>query len=170
MIWQDNLEFPNLTGFTLLLIFVTSCIVPLIKAQRKKKQRLLRCMVIGCGILLYAVVVIVSLQPIKANGSTTVYITNTGTKYHTSDCNHLYRSRSAITLVDAIGEGYKGCKNCDPPTYVPQTIQPSFTDLYDIKDIKITLQAVVLFAVYIILVFLLPYALWKRWKKKRGKQ
>lgn len=42
----------------------------------------------------------------------TVYITNTGTKYHEAGCRHLRRSQSAISLKDAEAQGYSPCKHC----------------------------------------------------------
>ncbi len=46
------------------------------------------------------------------NTSQTVYITNTGTKYHNSGCRSLSKSKIAISLDDAKAKGYEPCKNC----------------------------------------------------------
>ncbi|HRY53032.1 MAG TPA: hypothetical protein P5142_00310 [Spirochaetia bacterium] len=54
-------------------------------------------------------------QLVEADGSTTVYITNTGYAYHTEDCRFLYKSKIAISLADAIEQGYTPCKVCKPP-------------------------------------------------------
>ena len=43
----------------------------------------------------------------------TVYITNTGSKYHRSSCRHLH-SRHAVDLGEARWEGYEPCKVCRP--------------------------------------------------------
>jgi hypothetical protein len=48
-------------------------------------------------------------------GGTTVYITDTGTKYHRSGCRYLKESQHAISLADAKAQGYEPCKVCDPP-------------------------------------------------------
>jgi hypothetical protein len=48
-------------------------------------------------------------------GSITVYITNTGTKYHLSGCRHLSASKIAISLADAKARGYTACGVCKPP-------------------------------------------------------
>lgn len=47
---------------------------------------------------------------------TVVYITNTGKKYHRSNCRHLDESKYETTLENAISQGYTACKTCDPPT------------------------------------------------------
>jgi hypothetical protein len=44
----------------------------------------------------------------------TVYITNTGEKYHSSSCRYLAKSKIAIDLSDAISQGYNACKVCKP--------------------------------------------------------
>ncbi len=48
----------------------------------------------------------------------TVYITNTGSKYHREYCRYLSRSSNAISLSKAIAEGYTPCKVCSPPITV----------------------------------------------------
>jgi hypothetical protein len=48
----------------------------------------------------------------------TVYVTNTGEKYHTSGCRYLAKSKNAIDLSDAINQGYGACKICKPPQSV----------------------------------------------------
>lgn len=48
--------------------------------------------------------------------SQTVYITNTGAKYHKEGCRYLSKSKVAINLSDAISQGYGACKVCKPPT------------------------------------------------------
>ena len=44
----------------------------------------------------------------------TVYITNTGTKYHTPGCRYLDESRIQTDLSDAKQKGYKPCRVCNP--------------------------------------------------------
>lgn len=46
--------------------------------------------------------------------SYTVYITNTGAKYHKSGCRYLSKSCIKADLNDAIAEGYTACKVCKP--------------------------------------------------------
>lgn len=45
----------------------------------------------------------------------TVYITDTGNKYHRYTCQYLYDSCYSISLEDAIYEGYEPCSVCNPP-------------------------------------------------------
>ena len=52
----------------------------------------------------------------SASDEVTVYITDTGERYHKEDCSSLRRSKHAITLYEAIEEGYTPCHNCNPPT------------------------------------------------------
>lgn len=44
--------------------------------------------------------------------SQTVYITNTGTKYHRAGCQYLRQSQIAISLSDAKAQGYTACSRC----------------------------------------------------------
>lgn len=46
--------------------------------------------------------------------SKTVYITNTGTKYHSSSCSYLKKSKKAISLNSAKSQGYTPCSKCNP--------------------------------------------------------
>jgi uncharacterized protein (DUF1330 family) len=45
----------------------------------------------------------------------TVYITETGEKYHNDGCQYLSKSKIAISLEDAVADGYEPCSKCDPP-------------------------------------------------------
>lgn len=44
--------------------------------------------------------------------SQTVYITNTGEKYHRDGCQYLRQSKIAISLYDAKNQGYTACSRC----------------------------------------------------------
>lgn len=44
-----------------------------------------------------------------------VYITKTGEKYHTEDCNYLKSSCIETTLAEAIEKNYSDCSVCKPP-------------------------------------------------------
>jgi endonuclease YncB( thermonuclease family) len=48
-------------------------------------------------------------------GTPTVYITDTGKKYHRDGCNSLSRTKHAVSLADAQSQGYGPCQNCKPP-------------------------------------------------------
>lgn len=50
-----------------------------------------------------------------AAGSTIVYITKTGAKYHRDGCSSLRQSKIDITLAEAIRRGYEPCRICNPP-------------------------------------------------------
>lgn len=71
-----------------------------------------------------------------ASGSTTVYVTRTGEKYHTAGCSYL-KSSIAISLEDAVDSGYTRCSRCNPPkldetssstysSYVYSTPKPTY--------------------------------------------
>ena len=57
-------------------------------------------------------------SPIKADaasGSTKVYITEYGEKYHSYSCQYLRQSCIAISLSRAVERGYTRCSVCNPP-------------------------------------------------------
>lgn len=65
--------------------------------------------------------ILVLVQPIifavsADNGSTIVYVTNTGYAYHRNGCSYL-KSKNSITLMEATRRGYKPCSRCDPPIF-----------------------------------------------------
>jgi len=51
----------------------------------------------------------------EAVGSSTVYVTNTGSKYHEKGCRYLARSQIPIALESA-ARAYQPCSVCTPPT------------------------------------------------------
>jgi len=60
----------------------------------------------------------VAREPISAvgteAGNDTVYITRTGTKYHSAGCRYLARSSIPIPRKDAIARGHTACSICNP--------------------------------------------------------
>ncbi len=44
----------------------------------------------------------------------TVYITDTGEKFHRSDCRYLHSSKIEISRAEAKRRGYTACSVCDP--------------------------------------------------------
>lgn len=56
--------------------------------------------------------------------SQTVYVTNSGTKYHKEGCRYLSKSKIAINLSDAIAKGYGACSVCKPSSSVSNTATP----------------------------------------------
>lgn len=59
--------------------------------------------------------------------SQTVYITKTGTKYHTDGCRYLSQSKIAIELSDAIAKGYGACSVCKPATEISRSTTTNTT-------------------------------------------
>lgn len=60
----------------------------------------------------------VQVKPTPApsqNKSITVYVTNTGKKYHVAGCRYLSKSQIPISLNDAKADGYDPCSVCNPP-------------------------------------------------------
>lgn len=53
-------------------------------------------------------------EPTEPTGQI-VYVTKSGSKYHTADCSHLSKSKIAKTLSEAKASGYEPCKTCKPP-------------------------------------------------------
>lgn len=45
----------------------------------------------------------------------TVYVTNTGSKYHSNGCQYLRKSCIPISLDKAKAQGYGPCSKCGPP-------------------------------------------------------
>lgn len=125
----------DLSSFTFTLFGIVACIVPQIRTYKPRKTFVIRFWLIVAAVIIYATVVIINLQPIPANGNETVFITRTGSKYHSSDCRHLYQSRIETTLEQAIADGYGDCSHCYVPKYIPETLQRSFSDLYSSKGI-----------------------------------
>jgi hypothetical protein len=44
----------------------------------------------------------------------TVYVTNTGSKYHSDGCQYLRKSKNAISYDKALKDGYIACSVCKP--------------------------------------------------------
>lgn len=53
-------------------------------------------------------------KAVKKSSGGTVYITNTGTKYHRDGCSSLRRSKHSISKSEAQRQGYTACKVCRP--------------------------------------------------------
>lgn len=61
------------------------------------------------SLLLFILLCTVKIQ------SQTVYITNTGEKYHVQTCRYLKKSCIAVDLSSAVNDGYTPCSVCKPP-------------------------------------------------------
>ena len=55
-------------------------------------------------------------EPDPGPSEITVYITDTGSKYHRAGCRYLKDSQHEISLSSAKSNGYEPCKVCKPPT------------------------------------------------------
>ncbi|MFZ5688622.1 MAG: thermonuclease family protein [Bacillota bacterium] len=58
-----------------------------------------------------------AVQPTPAvnKQEVTVYVTDTGSKYHTAGCQYLRKSQHPISLSNAKAQGYTPCSKCGPP-------------------------------------------------------
>ncbi len=65
----------------------------------------------GVGAAL-AIVALIALLP--DNSNELVYVTETGSRYHTFNCQHLSTSKISIRLADAVKK-YQPCSMCKPP-------------------------------------------------------
>jgi hypothetical protein len=63
-----------------------------------------------------AILLLISVAMVAAPATTTVYITASGEKYHSDGCRYLAKSKIAVSLGDAVANGYEPCKVCKPPT------------------------------------------------------
>lgn len=71
----------------------------------------------GIAILLTSTLLIGSNIPVyAASADTTVTITKTGKCYHTSKCSTLKKTRTEVTMQEAVDKGLKPCKVCKPGT------------------------------------------------------
>ena len=50
-----------------------------------------------------------------SQSAVTVYVTDTGSKYHSYGCQYLRESCHGMTLYQAKQAGYTACSRCDPP-------------------------------------------------------
>jgi hypothetical protein len=60
--------------------------------------------------------VLIGAAGYAASADVTVYVTNTGEKYHREGCSSLRKSKRAVSLGQAVQAGYGPCKRCEPPT------------------------------------------------------
>ncbi len=64
--------------------------------------------------------------PADSSDDVTVYVTQTGTKYHRAGCRYLARSMIPILLRDAV-QRYGPCSVCSPPTLGSSSSSPAAT-------------------------------------------
>jgi hypothetical protein len=65
--------------------------------------------------LIFLVSFILFLMLGKLNAQT-VYITESGKKYHAKNCSLAKTGKKGVELADAIKQGYEACKSCKAPT------------------------------------------------------
>lgn len=58
---------------------------------------------------------VAEVNAFAADGSTVVYITDTGKCYHTEKCSCLRKSKHEISLEEAVIAGYSACSKCKAP-------------------------------------------------------
>jgi micrococcal nuclease len=59
-----------------------------------------------------------------ADADLTVYVTNSGQRYHREWCSSLRRSRIPLTLGEAVRSGYGPCSLCNPPGLSGEALLP----------------------------------------------
>lgn len=152
--------------YPLFMIFaVALCIIPQIQTYIPKKNLIIRLSIAGLAVIISAIIILVYLQPIASNGNETVYVTDTGAKYHLLNCFYLH-SLNEVSLSDAVSSGYTACSKCDPPAYIPETYHRSFADLFDIKSLSFIGLFLLVIAAQFLLYWLLHIFI-KHFKKKR---
>ena len=85
------------------------------------------CFVVS-SVLVFGLLVLVASA---AAGSTTVYVTRTGEKYHSFGCGYLRSSCIETTLSDAVSSGYEPCSKCSPPYLSSDYTAPQSSDRLD---------------------------------------
>ena len=77
------------------------------------------------------------LHSTLAIADTIVYVTDNGDKYHSDGCQYLRSSQHAISLEDAVDQGYTPCSRCDPPRLDSSSSRPQYSSpLYGPSDSK----------------------------------
>ena len=71
------------------------------------------------------IVVVLICIALPAIADVTVYITETGTRYHAAGCRHLTKSQIPISLSDALARGLTPCGTCRPQSAQPAPSQPA---------------------------------------------
>ena len=74
-------------------------------------------------------------QDLSFPAAETVYVTNSGGKYHRDGCSSLSRSKIAVSLSDALRSGYEACLLCGPPIsdYDPWEIAGNPAEIYQVN-------------------------------------
>ena len=147
----------ELSGFTFVLLLFAVFFVAQVRMANPQKTLIVRIAIILTAVIIYSIVVIINLQPIRANGNETVFTTQSGSKYHASDCRHLRQDCIKTTLEKAISNGYGDCSHCYVPEYIPETIPRSFSDLYSSEGVLFLIFGSVGIMLFYGIPFLLVY-------------
>ena len=67
-----------------------------------------------------------------AGADPTVFLTETGRRYHRDGCTYLARTRIPIALSEAAAVGYTPCRACEPPA-PPASMPPEPSGLYRVN-------------------------------------
>ena len=65
---------------------------------------------------------------------TTVYVTETGARFHREDCRSLRASSIPLTLSEAIRQGYTPCGICQPPTLASELYRVNVANLASYRE------------------------------------
>jgi len=72
-------------------------------------------------ILITAFFLVINTSKLK---SQTVYITESGKKYHAKNCDLAKTGKKGISLAEAKKQGYEACKKCKAPTELQTADKP----------------------------------------------
>ena len=78
-------------------------------------------------------IVLALLSFISAGPDETVYVTNSGTRYHLDGCSSLRTSQIAVSLLDAVRSGFIACAVCRPPALEAIPDGFSYGELYRVN-------------------------------------
>jgi DNA-binding MarR family transcriptional regulator len=98
----------------------------------------------------FAILVILFAFPL-ITAAQTVYVTQTGHKYHQKDCSYLKFSSRGIELSAAKSSGYKPCLVCQNPNSILNSNQSGW--IYWLSNWKIQLFAFLIFILFLLYFF-----------------
>jgi len=78
----------------------------------QKGRRVMRRIIVAAAVLAFLAL---TSAGSALSSDVTVYITRTGSCYHTAECSCLRSSAMPLSLTDAVERGYRPCKVCKPP-------------------------------------------------------
>ena len=70
--------------------------------------------------LKFLFVIVLTLFLFTRTNAQTVYITDTGKKYHAKNCSIVKTGKKGISLEEAKEKGYEPCKNCKADEIIPE--------------------------------------------------